>query len=33
MVQDSRHFLEELTELNVSLAFSSYQTEKLFFIG
>ena len=32
-VQGSRHFLDWLAELRVSLAFSTYQTGKLFFVG
>ena len=32
-VQGSRHFLDWLAEAGVSLAFSTYQTGKLFFIG
>lgn len=32
-VQGSRHFLDWLDELNTSLAFSTYQTGKLFLIG
>jgi uncharacterized protein (TIGR03032 family) len=32
-VQGSRHFLDWLAELRVSLAFTTYQTGKLFFVG
>ena len=32
-VQGSRHFLDWLAEAGISLAFSTYQTGKLFFIG
>jgi uncharacterized protein (TIGR03032 family) len=32
-VQGSRHFLEWLAELRISLAFSTYQTGKVFFVG
>ena len=32
-VQGSRHFLEWLAEMRISLAFSTYQTGKLFFVG
>jgi uncharacterized protein (TIGR03032 family) len=32
-VQGSRHFLDWLAELRVSLAFSTYQTGKVFFVG
>ena len=32
-VQGSRHFLEWLAEMRVRLAFSTYQTGKLFFVG
>ncbi|MEX2167899.1 MAG: DUF4915 domain-containing protein [Pirellulales bacterium] len=32
-VQGSRHFLDWLAELRISLAFSTYQTGKIFFVG
>jgi uncharacterized protein (TIGR03032 family) len=32
-VQSSRHFLDWLAEMRVSLAFSTYQTGKVFFVG
>jgi uncharacterized protein (TIGR03032 family) len=32
-VQGSRHFLDWLAEVRVSLAFSTYQTGKVFFVG
>ena len=32
-VQGSRHFLDWLAEMRVSLAFSTYQTGKVFFVG
>jgi uncharacterized protein (TIGR03032 family) len=32
-VQGSRHFLDWLAEMRVSLAFTTYQTGKLFFVG
>lgn len=32
-VQGSRHFLDWLAELRISLSFSTYQTGKVFFIG
>lgn len=32
-VQGSRHFLDWLSELRISLAFSTYQTGKVFFVG
>jgi uncharacterized protein (TIGR03032 family) len=32
-VQGSRHFLDWLAEMGMSLAFSTYQTGKLFFVG
>jgi uncharacterized protein (TIGR03032 family) len=32
-VQGSRHFLDWLAELRVSLAFTTYQTGKIFFVG
>jgi uncharacterized protein (TIGR03032 family) len=32
-VQGSRHFLDWLAEMRVSLAFSTYQTGKIFFVG
>lgn len=32
-VQGSRHFLDWLAEMRTSLAFSTYQTGKLFFVG
>ena len=32
-VQGSRHFLDWLAEVRVSLAFTTYQTGKIFFVG
>ncbi len=32
-VQGSRHFLDWLAETRTSLAFSTYQTGKIFFVG
>lgn len=32
-VQGSRHFLDWLAEVRISLAFSTYQTGKIFFVG
>jgi hypothetical protein len=32
-VQGSRHFLDWLSEMRISLAFSTYQTGKVFFVG
>jgi uncharacterized protein (TIGR03032 family) len=32
-VQGSRHFIDWLTEVRASLAFSTYQTGKIFFVG
>ena len=32
-VQGSRHFLDWLAEMRISLAFTTYQTGKVFFVG